>query len=64
MHSKLRAFAVVAILTFFFALPLSIVMMGGGAMAISGIILIGTLMLIQLPAYFLLKRLLPRREED
>ena len=63
MHSKFRTVTIVAALLFFFALPISILMLGAGAAAISGIILIGSLILLQLPIYLLLERLAPKQTD-
>ncbi len=41
----------------FFSVPIGMILYGGGATAIGGFALIGTLIVLQLPAYLLMKRL-------
>jgi hypothetical protein len=56
MLPSIRNALIVGVLTFFFLLPTAIVMIGGGAAAISGFLVIGCLTLLQAPVFYVLKR--------
>ena len=49
--------AIVVVLLAFFSVPIAIILYGGAAMAMGGLIMIGLLILCELPAFILLKKL-------
>ncbi len=53
---RILTFAIVAVLLAFFSVPIAIILYGGAAAAISGLLVIGALIVLQVPAFMLLKR--------
>jgi len=54
---RILTFAIVAVLMAIFSVPIAIILYGGAGAAIGGLIVIGALIVIQLPAFMLLRRL-------
>jgi hypothetical protein len=65
MRKHLLATAIVAVLYFFLCVPIGFLFYGGGAAALGGMLILGCLILIQLPAFILFKRMgwLPSRDK-
>ena len=53
---RVLTFAITGVLLAFFSVPIAIILYGGAAAALGGLIVIGMLIACQLPAFMLLKR--------
>jgi hypothetical protein len=53
---RVLTFAIITVLLAFFSVPIAFVLYGGAAAAIGGLVLIGMLIVCQLPVFMLLKR--------